>query len=484
MTLFATITVVVVLILSVNYTNQDQRQTIIKLLSTADSSNSVPQQKLSNKRGYDRQDNLPDLVPPELDSIGVQKKHITRRGYVMALKYSGQQAVGIQALISLQCWATSFHLPVAILEPIMSGTEFISISPQNRSFIRFSDLFDIEHFNQRSKSTGKVPMGTREDFIMNAPTEVIYVRIQESSISRASKPQIVDSVLDEKKHCYEVPREIFQINQLGRANFCITRKIEVQYSFISSVKKLQKLIFGSRSPQDVTVVFDYWRARWYFDNSNTTNNITCKGAGNKSKKEQFIQSPRLLSDSISYEKQFLNSNNNVALMIRLEHMIEFIQKKTSPHVKWTVDSCLQDALKITKKYLNSSLPMITLDVGTFGSIVMNEKKGVEELTEKSKIFLNKLFDGKLTFEEWEASFTKAASGDVENSGYIAALQRTLASRAKCLVLAGGGHFQTLALWDYLRNHPNEEERCVHHVCALNQDFLNVILSNDFTEFYP
>ena len=474
MTLFSTITVVVVLILSVNYTNQDQRQTIFKLLATADSSNSVPQQKLSNRRGHDRQDNLPDLVriPPTLDSIGVLKKHINRRGYVMALKYSGQQAVGIQALISLQCWASSFHLPVAILEPIMSGTEFISIPPQNNSFIRFSDLFDIEHFNQHSQSTGYVPIGTREDFITNAPKEVIYVRIKDSSISRASKPQIVDSVLDRKQRCYEVSRGILQINQLGRANFCITRKIEVQYFFMSSVENLQELIFGSRSPQDVTVVFDYWRARWHFDKSNT---ITCKSTGYKSNKEQFIQSPRLLSDSIRYEKQFLNSNNNVALMIRLEHMIEFTKQKA--HAKWTVDSCLQDALKITKKYLHSSLPLITLDVGTFGSESWTAKKGVEELTEKSKVLLNKLFDGKLTFEEWETSFTKAASGDVENSGYIAALQRTLASRAKCLVLAGGGHFQTLALRDYLRNHRNEEERCVHYVCAVCEANLNRTLSS-------
>ena len=72
---------------------------------------------------------------------------------------------------------------------------------------------------------------------------------------------------------------------------------------------------------------------------------------------------------------------------------------------------------------------------------------VDGLTEKSKQLLNSLFNNELSFSEWEESFTRATGG-VGNSGYIqAALQRTLASRAKCLILIGGGTFQDLALKD-------------------------------------
>ena len=245
---------------------------------------------------------------------------------------------------------------------------------------------------------------------------------------------------------------------------------------MASVENLQELIYGSRSPQDVTVVFDYWKTPWYFNNRNMiVDPNTCENIGKASNKEQFIQSQKLVSDSIRYEQQFLNSSNDVAVMIRIERMKAFLKNQTSTNAgaKWTYDSCLQEALKVTKEYLSSGLPMITLDVGTFGSKVI---KGAEDMTEKSKLFLDRASDGKWTFEEWETSFTRAASSDVENSGYIAALQRTLASRAKCLVLAGGGNFQTLALWDYLRNHPNKEERCVHHVCAIYEDNLNRIVS--------
>ena len=45
-------------------------------------------------------------------------------GYVVAGSFSGQQGAGIQALISLQCWAASFSLPIRILEPLLSRYYF------------------------------------------------------------------------------------------------------------------------------------------------------------------------------------------------------------------------------------------------------------------------------------------------------------------------------------------------------------------------
>ena len=130
--------------------------------------------------------------------------------------------------------------------------------------------------------------------------------------------------------------------------------------------------------------------------------------------------------------------------------------------------------------------MVTLDIysymGKFGSGVWSDletKHGVDVdgLKEKSKELLNSLFDNQLGLYEWEESFTQATNG-IENSGYIAALQRTLASRTKCLILVGGGTFQDLALKDYLRIHPKREDWCVKLVCIYkNEDsFMNVIHS--------
>ena len=53
---------------------------------------------------------------------------------------------------------------------------------------------------------------------------------------------------------------------------------------------------------------------------------------------------------------------------------------------------------------------------------------------------------------------------ITDLGYVAAIQRTIASRADCLVLVGGGHFLKLALGDYLKFHPNHSSWCIHTVC--------------------
>ena len=53
------------------------------------------------------------------------------------------------------------------------------------------------------------------------------------------------------------------------------------------------------------------------------------------------------------------------------------------------------------------------------------------------------------------------TGGIKDHGYVAALQRTIASRANCLVLVGGGNFLKLALGDYLNFHPNPSSWCIH-----------------------
>ena len=165
-------------------------------------------------------------------------------------------------------------------------------------------------------------------------------------------------------------------------------------------------------------------------------------------------------------------------MLRIEHMIEYVDHNQE---EWTVDKCLSEAYRLTKERLRIGKPMVTLDMGKFGSGVWSmlaTKCGVDVdgLTWKSKLLLNSFFNNEWTFEEWEESFTQATDGK-ENSGYIAALQRTLASRAECLVLVGGGTFQDLALKDYLRNHPKREDQCVQLICVKNNESFTKIVNS-------
>ena len=428
-----------------------------------------------------------------LTSLINYNQYNEEHGYVVALSFSGQQGAGIQALMSLQCWAASFKLPIRILEPVINNTIFVS-APHEMSTslsnapLRFSDLFDIRHFNRISEFLGYAPVGTREDFFAFAPREVIYVDLKSVPKSTPMSQRMarivwtVDSEPEGEEHCYYFENSSGKLKQLAYLNdsFCVVRIIEathsLAYHYIFSDKEVQEVIYGDRQPQHVTVILSMWRTPWYVANNELDNPLKCRHAGHDSSKTRFLPSPRLISDAKYYEKHFLNASNEVTLMLRIEHMIEYVDHNQE---EWTVDKCLSEAYRLTKERLRIGKPMVTLDMGKFGSGVwgmLATKRGVDVdgLTRKSKLLLNSLFDDKWTFEEWEESFTLATDGK-ENSGYIAALQRTLASRAKCLVLVGGGTFQDLALKDYLRNHPRREDQCVQLICVKNKEsFMKVI----------
>ena len=183
-------------------------------------------------------------------------------------------------------------------------------------------------------------------------------------------------------------------------------------------------------------------------------------------------SPRLISDVKFYEKTFLNSHNDVAVMFRLEHIYRFLKHQTDGNSSdpWTLEKCFHKAIETTLSLQNRGRPMITVDLGKYGSAtVSSELRSIiseKKLTEKTISLMSPLFGDKISsFEEWEDSFSQTTEG-VENSAYIAALQRTLASRAKCLILVGGGTFQKMSYDDYIINHPNKEDQCVNLICSL------------------
>ena len=413
------------------------------------------------------------------------KRDEPQHGYVVAISLSGQQGAGIQALTSLQCWVSSFNLPMVILEPIMSKTVFVSIprSSQN-SFLTFSDLFDIQHFNRISESLGYTLVATREQFFSTAPRNAIFVHVKSApkNISTRESTAKVFWRADEEQTCYQ-----FEASRLGllakEQGFCFVRIVEAICSHKNILKvtdqEVREVFFGDQLPQQVTLFFNKWETSWYVENDDLDNPFTCKRIGKNSSKEQFLPSPRLVSDAKYYETHFLQSSNEVALMLRIEHVIHFVrqQQRLSLTSTWTVDECLTRAFKMTKEMQMSGYPMVTMDIGKFGSASLSQTLGVDidDLSEKSKLMLTELYENKLTFEEWEESFTKATGG-VEHSGYIAALQRTLASRAKCLILVGGGNFQDLALKDYLKKHPNREDQCIHLLCVKNEIPLTEVMN--------
>ena len=430
---------------------------------------------------------------PDSQKLSLQSSYgSTGFGYVVSLRYTGQQGTGIQALMSLQCFIGSLNLSMYILEPSMTGTSFgssfeLSHAYNSRSLLKFSDIFDITHFNNASKSMGFAEIRSESEFQRNAPTDIILIE----SFRSVESPVTLVWTSKKKDDCYS--------DQHVPNGYCIRRvvsvtgKKDIKVSYqIFTEKELFSVVLGPWLPKDVTLVFREWHTPWYVLSPSLLNPLHCKDIRSVSTETQFHTSSSLLADAQSYENRFLGSaSNKLAIMFRIERMMIHLtilkNHKKIENIETSVTKCLNKVVSIAEerwKKHGFSTPLVTLDLGNYGSISWRDRniEVSRNITKQAKSTLSKLFHDQWTFSEWEDTFTQVATIP-RSSGYIAALQRTLASRADCLVLVGGGYFQELALNDYKRNHPEKSTWCIYIVCAINLERLQRDADSNLIDIY-
>ena len=96
-------------------------------------------------------------------------------GFVLVLRYSGQQGAGVRAVKSIQRWIKDLGLPMMVVEPFLQNS-VMGIHPQKKGeeqSVKFSDVFDIDSFNTVSRSEGSPEMIAWSDYIINAPQKAV-----------------------------------------------------------------------------------------------------------------------------------------------------------------------------------------------------------------------------------------------------------------------------------------------------------------------
>ena len=451
--------------------------------------------QFTDKEYLDKTDTLSGLVTNSsnlyLNNNGDNKL------YTIVLYLAGQQASGVQALLNLQCRAHSLELPMVILEPIIPQNKFKALPPlhfnesgapqldlsQLESVMSFSDLFDLEMFNKMSSEMDYAPLIPRESFFERAPRKIVLVVLFDEE--RNELPEIIrlwpkhgllpDSCFDPlTSHLSNDPK--YQIYQIIQKGFCVIKVVLFQMTrgkpLIFTEAQLRRSILGRQSYTDITLVFNVWMPKFVMPGSKGSE---CINSGYHSSKEQLQPSKRLLANAKYYEDHFLKSGrNSLTLMIRLEHIYTFLRRPKRQYEEWTVEKCLNAAKKEIQEFHETksfSKPFVTLDIGKYGSKSLSSA-GLQKIkndTELINKFLLSLYDGEWNLKEWEESFVEATGG-IEDSSYVAALQRTLASKAECLILVGGGMFQELTVRNYMSTH-DKADWCIHYLCIKDKKYI-------------
>ena len=412
--------------------------------------------------------------------------------HTIVLYLAGQQASGVQALINVQCLVHSLDLPVVFLEPVIVQNKFkamplvqynISGNSMTREslssmVVHFSDLFDLDVFNKFSSEMNYAQVAPRDVFFASAPRKIVLVHLFQGSASKTPRlmplwpqgdsPAGAGGCFDPMKSDLD-PSPKDQLRLLALKGFCVFKAVVYRVEgggrgLIFSEAELRESVLGDLPYSDFTLVFSLWMPKFVLPG---TKGLQCLHSGYHSAKGQFQPSQRLLQNAQYYKEHFLNSTRRgyLTLMIRLEHLY------VSPRKGWTVTRCLDAAIAKIKEFQterNFGKPFVTLDIGRYGSRSLRRNLGLDNVRRDLQYIselLSSVYGGQWNMREWENSFIEATGGIIDSS-YIAALQRTLASRAECLVLVGGGMFQELTLRKYLETR-NINDRCIHLLCLKN-----------------
>ena len=354
----------------------------------------------------------------------------------MGLDYSDQLTAGGANLFCLQCLASAMDHRLEVVEPFIVHSTFgVPLEISNpavessliNNVVRLRDVYDLEKWVSYSKQKHFAPLASWERFLDVAPRSVVLVQHAWGECSLTQ--------LEEK--C----SPLFQL-----IKFNVIRKVCLYFKStgVLNLGQYERKIYGTLDPANVTVIFNKWMGIGPFIEKFT---VSIRGSPCARAYEQFYEhvtpNNRLESDAARYVSRYLSKaqdNLYIAIMVRTEMIMNRAPKKDNllRLISQCVDNVVQKWMYM-KNYSGLNTTFVALDYGRYGSEGLHVVSLMNQTQLKGKLqqMLQSLEQGGL--QEWEQRFREVTSS--QNPGYVATLQKTIASKARCLITAGGGTFQ-------------------------------------------
>lgn len=398
-----------------------------------------------------------------LEAAGAVPPAMEDRGYVVAIRHYEQQTQGMRNHLQLHCLGHAYGLRV--VEPFMSGSSLVVPFDQllareqgNQSLVSLGDIIDLEIWNEQvGEKFNYKPVVDWLTFLANAPRDVIApciiyrdpkrlpVPLPHSDYTRGCPPGNCpiggefQSFLD---------RHGFRVVHTPCFNF-------IQVADYPTVDEFVSELLGNYAQSRVTIMLREFRG---FYGLYRLPVLSPCGILHFRMDITIRPSHKIERDVEKYLSSAIKGTNYFGVLIRIERIVL--------HLHYNITQCASEVADIFEN-LHTTYPgakvFLGMDVGSFGS------KGtvMKNLTHYGRPFVDALFKGKLTFEDWDASMRDYIS--IDSEGYVANFQRSVVSKSSCLVMVGGGGFQMLARHYYYFHHPTEGERCIRRACMKRQD---------------
>ena len=386
-----------------------------------------------------------------------------RKGYVLAWDFYEGQSSAARNLLGLLHWATTIDFPV--VEPCVHNSFFILDhcinEPLGNHTLYFSDYFDVHYWNEKvvSQGFGKQLVPWKE-FINNKPHTVIVVYLL--LVENVNSTVYIDEQIQQAPGCHKKRMKltpVFSNKSIDKLDLKIKREVcfKLNYYKETDVQWFNEQIFGNYTDSDIVILFAKWPGsfggRVYF------NNPVLK---HRELSNYLRTSQRIIKHSKKYQELFLG-NDYIALSFRFVKIAIFLKMHHTPSEKidqFLAEDCPSQVSKTLEKMKGTR--MLALDLGRFGdgNPADIEKDTIYKIIPK---VVNIVYGNKWNQTEWEDSFVQATGG-INDTGYIALVQKALVVNAACIVKGGiGSMFQKTLIEEYKAR---VKQPCIREVCKI------------------
>ena len=410
--------------------------------------------------------------------------HVVHR-YALSSSYWEQQTNAIINLYNFQRWAASVGLTV--VEPFVNqsklqfpGEIFYGHHNTSLNVLHFHDYVDIKYYNRRAHVLGDVPaLEPWERFVQYTGKKLIVIivayHIPPSGIYindeiKTSQHPLCNTEMSSfyNKHSKLIHNLQFEVVR----NVCISI---FKYGNIMSPKQFDTVLDIDSYPNDITLWVSEWRG---IGVSRITFTGLQKGElyrlhGGKDLLLTLIHpSRRILLDSKKYVKQVLNCefNQYCAVVVRAR---PFRNMSVEQNLMF-FNKCAAELMEyLSELRTNQSKTFLSISLGRFGDndAWFFDKEVGDYFDHNSnghytgnaqklfQQFLNIVYENK-TIDSYDNDFVRVTNG-LTDSGYVATIQKTVATNARNLVVVGGrSSFQRAIIVNYKENNNNN----IKHIC--------------------
>ena len=360
-------------------------------------------------------------------------------GYVMAADYYEEATMASRNLFQLQCWAKSLDL--SVVKPVIQQSYLkTTIDLMKRPDVpKFEDIFDYKDWEKFSKTASVSHLSSWEEFESEAPRDVIIANFIYPSLSdvRARGNNVLPSQPGRfKQGCSSNWPGTKELEYLKSKGFRVIRRVCFNFFYGDqlTVREFNSHLMGEQPTSSVTVLMETWRGLGPPQRVLLTDSV-CMGVI----VQEFVKlSSRLQGDAERYIREYLSNGDYIAVMGRLGMSLLTISYKKGPIVPF----CLQETLAELSRFKQKckvNQTFLSIDIGKYGAQKFRYSSQQAVLANDFDKFVSAVYGQSLNTRAWEETFEKVSS--YRDAGYIAQLQKTIVSRARCILFVGGGAFQ-------------------------------------------